>query len=65
MDAFEDHLTAPRRRGSLAEADGSGAAGGAPCGDLVRIDLQVDGDRIARAAFDAEGCGAATANIAG
>jgi tRNA-specific 2-thiouridylase len=58
---FEDHLTAPRGLGRLDQADGSGAAGGAPCGDLVRIDLALDGDRIARAGFEASGCGAASA----
>ena len=61
MGPFEDHLTAPRGLGRLDDADGTGAAGGAPCGDLVRIDLAVDGDRIARAAFEADGCGAASA----
>jgi tRNA-uridine 2-sulfurtransferase len=58
---FEDHLTTPRGRGSLDSPAGTGAAGGAPCGDLVRIDLEVDGADIGRAAFDAEGCGAASA----
>ena len=61
VEAFEDHLTAPRGRGRLSGADGTGAAGGAPCGDLIRIDVEIAGDRIARAAFEAEGCGAATA----
>jgi len=58
---FEDHLTAPRGLGRLDWADGTGAAGGAPCGDLLRVDLAVEGDRIADAAFEAEGCGAARA----
>jgi tRNA-specific 2-thiouridylase len=58
---FEDHLTAPRGFGRLENAAGSGVAGGAPCGDLVRLDLEVDRDRIARAGFEAEGCGAASA----
>jgi len=58
---FEDHLTAPRGRGALAAPDGTGAAGGAPCGDLIRIDLKVDGEDIAAAAFEASGCGAAAA----
>src|SRR5687767_2870738 len=61
MEPFEDHLSAPRGLGRLDEADGTGAAGGAPCGDLVRIDVAIDGDGIARAAFQAEGCGAASA----
>ena len=61
MGPFEDHLSAPRGLGRLEAPDGTGAAGGAPCGDLVRVDLEIDGDRIARAAFEAEGCGAASA----
>ncbi len=58
---FEDHLTSPRGRGRLDAPDGTGAAGGAPCGDLVRIDLEVEGENIACAAFDADGCGAVSA----
>ena len=61
MGPFEDHLSAPRGLGRLEAPDGTGAAGGAPCGDLIRIDLEIDGGRIARAAFEAEGCGAASA----
>lgn len=61
MGPFEDHLTAPRGRGRLDAHDGTGAAGGAPCGDLVRIDLRIDGEIVGRAAFEAEGCGAACA----
>jgi tRNA-uridine 2-sulfurtransferase len=58
---FEDHLTAPRGLGALAGWPHAGAAGGAACGDLVRITVRVEGDRIAEAGFDAEGCGAARA----
>jgi tRNA-uridine 2-sulfurtransferase len=58
---FEDHLTAPRGRGALAGWPHSGAAGGAACGDLVRVAMRVEGDRVAEAGFDAEGCGAAQA----
>ena len=61
MGPFEDHLTAPRGRGRLTAPAGSGAAGGAPCGDIVRIDLDVDGALITRARFEAAGCGAASA----
>ena len=31
------------------------------CGDLVRIGVAVDGDRVADAGFEAAGCGAALA----
>jgi tRNA-uridine 2-sulfurtransferase len=58
---FEDHLTAPRGHGALRDWPHSGAAGGAACGDLVRVAVRLDGDRIAEAGFDAEGCGAALA----
>jgi tRNA-specific 2-thiouridylase len=58
---FEDHLTAPRGLGALAGSPHSGAAGGAACGDLLRVAVRVDGDRIAEAGFDAAGCGAARA----
>ncbi len=46
-------------------ADGfDGAAGGAPCGDLIRISLAVADGRIARTSFDAEGCATARAAAA-
>jgi tRNA-uridine 2-sulfurtransferase len=61
MRSFAEHLAAPRGEGVLREHPHSGAAGGAPCGDLVRIAVEVEGDRIAHAGFDAEGCGALTA----
>ena len=58
---FEDHLYAPRGLGALREWPHCGAAGGAACGDVIRIAVRVQGDRIAEAGFDAEGCGAARA----
>src|SRR3954468_15462282 len=59
LSPLYDHLTAPRGRGrSLPH---SAEAGGAPCGDLVRIYVQVEGDRVAGAGFDASGCAAARA----
>jgi tRNA-uridine 2-sulfurtransferase len=39
----------------------AGAAGGAACGDLVRIDVAVAGDGVADAGFEASGCGATIA----
>jgi tRNA-specific 2-thiouridylase len=39
----------------------TGAAGGAPCGDLVRISVALAGERIVAAGFDASGCGSAIA----
>ena len=61
MRSFAEHLHAPSGQGALKHHPHSGAAGGAPCGDLVRIAVRIEGDLIAEAGFDAEGCGALTA----
>ena len=61
LAVFEHHLSAPRGLGKLADAPYRGMAGGAACGDLIRVSLEVEGDRIAAAGFDAQGCGALTA----
>ena len=58
---FEHYLGDDSRRGPAPDGAYSGAAGGAPCGDLVRLSLAVDGGRVAAARFDAEGCAAAIA----
>jgi tRNA-specific 2-thiouridylase len=56
-----DHLTAPRGQGRLSDSPHSGAAGGAACGDLIRIAVRVEGDRVAEAGFAASGCATARA----
>jgi tRNA-specific 2-thiouridylase len=58
-ERFEEHLRA--RRGHIPDDAFSGAAGGAACGDLVRVSVRVEGDRVADAGCDASGCGAAQA----
>lgn len=59
--ALADHLTLPRGRGALSSAPHAGAAGGAACGDLVRVAVELDGERVVRAGFDASGCAATRA----
>lgn len=59
--SFETHLNSPQGLGALADHPHSGAAGGAACGDLVRVAVRVEGDRVVEAGFDASGCGAARA----
>jgi tRNA-uridine 2-sulfurtransferase len=59
--AFEEHLTRPRGRGALANAPHSGAAGGAACGDLIRVAVRVVDGVVVEAGFDASGCGAVVA----
>jgi len=60
-ERFEDHLRHPRGRGREVAGGSDGAAGGAACGDLVRISVAVDGDRVRGAGFEASGCGATIA----
>jgi tRNA-specific 2-thiouridylase len=65
LEAFANHLERPRGRGHLPHGGFTGAAGGAACGDLVRISLSVEdwrGEaRVSDAGFDARGCGAVIA----
>ncbi|TMK66928.1 MAG: tRNA 2-thiouridine(34) synthase MnmA [Actinobacteria bacterium] len=61
ISLLEDHLTAPRGRGRLSRSPHAGTAGGAPCGDVIRIAVEVDRDRVSDAGFDARGCAAARA----
>jgi tRNA-specific 2-thiouridylase len=60
-ERFADHLAHPRGRGHVPPGAHAGAAGGAACGDLVRIDVALAGDRVADAGFEASGCGATIA----
>ncbi|HMJ95264.1 MAG TPA: tRNA 2-thiouridine(34) synthase MnmA [Thermoleophilaceae bacterium] len=61
MRSFAEHLDAPSGKGALAGSPHTGAAGGAACGDLVRIAVRIEGDRVVEVGFDAKGCGAVTA----
>ena len=60
-EAFADHLLHPRGRDHAPGDAHHGAAGGALCGDLVKLSIAVRGDRVADAGFAASGCGAVTA----
>lgn len=62
-EVFESYLTDTSRRGGTLDGGFDGAAGGAPCGDLVRVSVSFAGGRIVRTSFAAEGC--ATARAAG
>ncbi len=61
MESFREHLQHPAGHGLRPAGAHDGSAGGAACGDLIRLSLRVDGERIAAAGFDASGCGAMTA----
>ena len=61
LSSLDDHLTAPRGRGRLPRSPHAGSAGGAICGDTIRVAVRVEGDRVAEAGFEASGCAAARA----
>jgi tRNA-specific 2-thiouridylase len=60
-ERFAEHLSAPAGLGAAPASSFHGAAGGAACGDFVRVSLRVDGGRVAAAGFAASGCGSMTA----
>lgn len=60
-ERFEEHLRHPQGRDAIPDGAHIGTAGGSLCGDLVRVGVVLDGDRITAAGFSADGCGALTA----
>ncbi|ABB14434.1 putative FeS assembly protein [Carboxydothermus islandicus] len=56
-----DHFTNPRNVGEIPDADGVGEVGNPSCGDIMRIYIKVDGDKITDVKFKTFGCGAAIA----
>lgn len=57
-----DHFNNPRNVGELENPSGVGTVGNAKCGDIMRIYLDIDENRIIRdCKFKTFGCGAAVA----
>jgi tRNA-uridine 2-sulfurtransferase len=63
-ELFEHYLGDGSRRGPAPDGAFTGAAGGAACGDLSRISLTIEDERVFSVTFDAEGCGATKAATA-
>ena len=51
-----DHYENPRNFGTLDDADISHEEGNPSCGDVLRIDVKLDGDRIQDIKFSGKGC---------
>ncbi len=49
----------PRNVGEIPDASGVGNVGNPVCGDVMRMYLKIEGDRIVDAKFKTFGCGAA------
>lgn len=60
-DKVMDHFGNPRNVGVIADADGVGEVGNPVCGDVMKITIKVDDDRIDDIKFQTLGCGAAIA----
>jgi tRNA-uridine 2-sulfurtransferase len=60
-ERFAEHLNHPVGRGHAVAGGHAGSAGGSICGDVVRIDVRVEGETVVDAGFEASGCGALTA----
>ncbi len=60
-DLVMDHFSNPRNVGEIEDADGVGQIGNPVCGDVMRISIAVEDDRIADIKFKTFGCGAAVA----
>ena len=57
-----DHFMNPRNVGEIEDAAGVGTVGNAKCGDIMRMYLDIDDDKvITDAKFKTFGCGAAVA----
>jgi len=56
-----DHFTNPRNVGEIANADGIGEIGNPVCGDIMKLYIKVQDNRIVDAKFKTFGCGAAIA----
>lgn len=57
-----DHFYHPRNVGVMEDADGVGEVGNAKCGDIMKIYLKIEDDRIVDVKFQTFGCGSAIAS---
>lgn len=51
-----DHFQHPRNAGEIAEADAAAEIENPACGDVLRVTIKIDGERIADIRFKAKGC---------
>jgi len=60
-----DHYTNPRNVGSFKKDEkgvGTGMVGAPECGDVMKLQIKVEGERIVDAKFKTFGCGSAIAS---
>ncbi|MCL2102882.1 MAG: iron-sulfur cluster assembly scaffold protein, partial [Syntrophorhabdaceae bacterium] len=57
-----DHFTNPRNVGEFEDADAVGEVGSPSCGDMMRLYLKIEDNRVVDAKFRTFGCAAAIAS---
>ncbi|OQX90660.1 MAG: Fe-S cluster assembly scaffold protein NifU [Candidatus Coatesbacteria bacterium 4484_99] len=57
-----DHFLNPRNMGEIENADAVGEVGNPQCGDIMRLYLKINDNKIVDAKFKTFGCGAAIAS---
>ena len=60
-DLVMEHFRNPRNVGEIPDANGVGMVGNPVCGDVMKMMIKVQDDRIADIKFQTFGCGAAIA----
>ncbi len=61
-DKVMDHFEHPRNVGVIENADGIGEVGNPLCGDIMKMYIKVEDDKIADVKFKTFGCGSAIAS---
>ena len=64
-DKVLDHYNKPRNVGSLDKSKnnvGTGIVGAPECGDVMKLQIEIEGDKIVDAKFKTFGCGSAIAS---
>ena len=56
-----EHFRNPRNMGEIENADATGQVGNPTCGDVMKIDVKIEGDKIEDIKFQTMGCAAAIA----
>ena len=56
-----DHFSNPRNVGEVENPSGEGTVGNPACGDIMKLTIKVEDDRITDVKFKTFGCGAAIA----
>ncbi len=61
LHAFEHHLTSPQGKRHMPDDGFTVTSGGGSCCDEITFSVQINGDTVTDAGFDADGCGSAHA----